>query len=861
MGTADAESARRRSVHMDLMLPLVLLLGALAVGAFWVITEGRTDARRAASEDAAFGARLGADAISDALDSGQLNVAQLAATPGLSAVFSSPEACQLSFAAVGPFTAGHLDLISPSGAVGCSSLPRSPAEETYAGEPWLGGDGPAVTAPVRDRRTGALVVVITAPIPGGGTAATFFDLGEAGISLGGGLGGRRGLEFVVTTADADTILTRSIDPDRWVGEPVTGTPLADASDEVERRDVAGTDRLYATSVVENVGWVVHAGADEEAALASVDRQADRELVILVVGLAVVLLAALIIRKRITQPIQRLSQQVRSAAGEGPSTRIDVAGPREVADLADGFNQLLTSVEQQLLALRASEARKASMLESSLDCIIVMDHEGRVVEFNEAAQETFGYDQADVIGQTLAELIIPPAARSEHRAGLARYLETGEGPLLGRRLEVMGMRSDGTEFPCELAVNRVDSSGDALFTAYLRDTTDRVLEEERRQGLERRLHQSQRLESLGQLAGGVAHDFNNLLQVIMSYTTFIARRAEGDESIREDVEQIRAATDRAVRLTRQLLIFSRRDAADPEVLDLNAVVADVHALLARAIGEHVQLSVSAGADLPAVLIDRGQLEQVLLNLAVNARDAMPEGGPLVIETTTVVLEDDAASERPRLSPGAYVRLSVSDAGSGMSAEVASHAFDPFFSTKSRDEGSGLGLATVYGIVAEAGGDVSIYSEEGHGTTIRVLLPVADEAVDDGDQPAPVDIHPGGDGEAVLVVEDEPATREATVRILRRAGYDAVAAGSPDDALALAEDREFALLVTDVVMPGMSGRTLAQRLVERRPATAILFMSGYTEGLLCAQGALEGGARLLEKPFTENVLLRAVRQALS
>jgi hypothetical protein len=598
-----------------------------------------------------------------------------------------------------------------------------------------------------------------------------------------------------------------------------------------------------------------------AALEAADGRTGLAIVVVLVGLAVVLLAALIIRQRITQPIQRLSQQVRRAAGEGPSTRIDVAGPREVADLADGFNQLLTSVEQQLLALRASEARKASMLESSLDCIIVMDHDGRVVDFNEAAQETFGYDQADVIGRTVAELIIPPRARSQHRAGLARYLETGEGPLLGRRLEVIGMRSDGSEFPCELTVNRVDSSGDALFTAYLRDTTDRVLEEERRQGLERRLHQSQRLESLGQLAGGVAHDFNNLLQVIMSYTTFIARRAEGDESIREDVEQIRAATDRAVRLTRQLLIFSRRDAADPEVLDLNAVVADVHALLARAIGEHVELSVSAGVDLPAVLIDRGQLEQVLLNLAVNARDAMPEGGPLVIETTTVMLEDDAASERPRLSAGTYVQLSVSDAGSGMSAEVASHAFDPFFSTKSRDEGSGLGLATVYGIVAEAGGDVSIYSEEGHGTTIRVLLPVADEAMDDGDQPAPADLHPGGDGEAILVVEDEPATREATVRILRRAGYDAVAAGSPDEALAIAEDREIALLVTDVVMPGMSGRTLAQRLVERRPATAILFMSGYTEGLLCAQGALDNGASLLEKPFTDNVLLRAVRRALA
>ncbi|MDQ3293259.1 MAG: PAS domain S-box protein, partial [Actinomycetota bacterium] len=274
---------------------------------------------------------------------------------------------------------------------------------------------------------------------------------------------------------------------------------------------------------------------------------------------------------------------------------------------------ITVHKRDVEALRASEARKSAVLHSALDCVITMDHAGRIVEFNPAAERTFGYTAAEAYGRALAELIIPPAFRAAHAAGLTRYLLSGEGPILGERLELTAIRADGSEFPVELTVTRVDMTGPPLFTGYLRDLTDRIRADEERESLEHRLNQSQRLESLGQLAGGIAHDFNNLLAVILGYAGFVAEHPGIDDEVRGDVERIQRAGQRAVDLTHQLLIFGRRDTVEPAVLDLNAIVADVQELLARSIGADVRLVVDTAPDRPAVRIDRGQLEQVLLNL--------------------------------------------------------------------------------------------------------------------------------------------------------------------------------------------------------------------------------------------------------
>jgi CheY-like chemotaxis protein len=345
-------------------------------------------------------------------------------------------------------------------------------------------------------------------------------------------------------------------------------------------------------------------------------------------------------------------------------------------------------------------------------------------------------------------------------------------------------------------------------------------------------------------------------VILNYAAFIIEDAPGTP-FAADAEQIARAGRRGTELTHQLLAFARREVIRPRALNVNTVVADVEQMLCRSIGEHITLATDLGDPLPPVMADPGQLEQVLVNLAVNARDAMPAGGRLTIDTALVRVGD----ERPGLPPGPYVRVRISDTGTGMPPDVADRAFDPFFTTKPNGEGTGLGLATVYGIVTQAGGTVQIYSEPGLGTTITVLLPPTDEVTQpERDAPAEADLQ--GQGQTILVVEDETALRQVTSRILRRGGYTVLAAPDGEAALQLASDYPgtIHLLLTDVVMPGMLGKELAQRLRVLRPTTPVLYMSGYAQPVLASHGTLDPDVVLLEKPFTGIELLVAIRQQL-
>jgi signal transduction histidine kinase len=390
--------------------------------------------------------------------------------------------------------------------------------------------------------------------------------------------------------------------------------------------------------------------------------------------------------------------------------------------------------------------------------------------------------------------------------------------------------------------------------------ERLQAQAERERLENRLHQAQRMESLGQLAGGVAHDFNNMLAVILTCAGFVAEATADNEPVRADVEQIKTAAGRAADLTRQLLIFARREQVNPQALDLNAAVADVQSLLARSIGEHVNLVVHPAADVPPICADRGKIEQVLVNLAVNARDAMPDGGTLTIETGAVHLDDEYARMNPTVRPGHYAALSVSDNGVGMGPDVVARIFEPFFTTKPPGKGTGLGLATVHGIVAEAGGSLSVHSEQGAGTTVRAFFPVADEQAAPAPAP-PVALDIKGRSETILVVEDEPAVLEITARILRRSEYSVLTAPSGAEALKLAADREFDLLLTDLVMPEMSGLELAERVKQIHPRTGVVFMSGYSRDVFEPRRSLDEGIVLIQKPFTEQTLLEKVRAAVA
>jgi nitrogen-specific signal transduction histidine kinase/CheY-like chemotaxis protein len=398
-----------------------------------------------------------------------------------------------------------------------------------------------------------------------------------------------------------------------------------------------------------------------------------------------------------------------------------------------------------------------------------------------------------------------------------------------------------------------------------------VKDRRRQDKSReRLAQAQRLESLGQLAGGVAHDFNNLLAVILNYAEFaaeeLAAATESDwagrcESAHDDLGQISRAGERAASLTRQLLAFARREVVQPQVLDLGTVITAVEGMLHRTLGEHVELVTSLAGDLHPVLADPGQLEQVLVNLAVNARDAMPGGGTLTIDTSNITVDADSIAGGSESPLGQQVRLRVSDTGAGMTREVVEHAFEPFYTTKSDSGGTGLGLATVYGILQQADGHIRIYSEPGGGTTFSITLPATTQAA----RPeAPENTYQRSpSGETVLVVEDEAALREVTRRILARNGYQVITAASGPEALEIARNYqgEIHLLVTDVVMPHMLGKEVAEQVLLIKPETEVLYMSGYARPVLASQGRLEPGVALVEKPFSEADLLAKAGQVLN
>jgi signal transduction histidine kinase len=406
---------------------------------------------------------------------------------------------------------------------------------------------------------------------------------------------------------------------------------------------------------------------------------------------------------------------------------------------------------------------------------------------------------------------------------------------------------------------------------LRPTTSTPLDSgDERERIQSRLHQSQRLESLGELAGGIAHDFNNLLAVIINYAAFVAHDLEGEArtpgggrwiSTLEDVEQIRRASERAANLTRQLLSFARREVVQPEVVDVNAVVTEVEQLLRRTIGEHVELVSTLQPDLWPITMDPGQLEQILVNLAINARDAMPDGGRLTIDTANITIDELYGASHSGLTEGEYVRLRIADTGTGMPDDIAKRAFDPFFTTKPPGQGTGLGLASVYGIVKQADGHAQIYSELGIGTTFTALLPSSDRPLPLAraeSRPVPVTCE-----KTIVLVEDERALRDVTGRMLVSHGYQVIAAENGEQALeaARAHSGQIHLLLTDVIMPRMAGPQLAEHFRREHPEAHVLLMSGFAAPILNAQGQIHQDFELLDKPFSAPTLLSKVAQALA
>ena len=640
--------------------------------------------------------------------------------------------------------------------------------------------------------------------------------------------------------------------------------------------------------------------------------------------------------------------------------------------AVGAHEPGRETEEWETQLRASEAWKAAIFQSALDGIITVDHEGRITDFNHAAEKIFGRARGDVLGRQAVTTLVPPALRDGHREEIARHVLAGDSQVVGRRIETLGMRADGSEFPIEMAVTPLEVQGRHLFIAFVRDITDRRRAEESlrasgrqfralfegsldamvvaddegryvevnpaacelhalprhallghwigdfaapgfdfqaawnelhdrkgvrtemrlhradgiqrdldlvatadflpgshlvvlrdvtdRKQLEAQLRQSQKMEAIGRLAGGVAHDFNNLLSVIAGYAELILRGLPAESPHRGRGEEILKAASRAAALTRQLLAFSRQQVLQPKIFDLNAVVAEMEAMLERLIGVDITLDTRLQRNLGRVRADPGQIEQVVMNLVVNARDAMPDGGRVVLSTRNTEMDDDYVREHLGSRAGPYVLLEVSDNGTGMDAETQAHIFEPFFTTKEKGKGTGLGLATAYGVVKQSGGYIWVDSEPGRGTTFHVFLPRV-EAFEEDAAAAVAEVTPGVTGETILLVEDQEAVRHLMREILEMSGYVVLEAASGKDALRIiGEHKEnIRLMITDVVMPGMTGTELGMHLRTLRPDIKILYVSGYADDAL-HDGVLDSGAAFLQKPVKSAELERMVRQLL-
>ena len=487
----------------------------------------------------------------------------------------------------------------------------------------------------------------------------------------------------------------------------------------------------------------------------------------------------------------------------------------------------------------------SLLDHLIEGCQVIDRDWRYIYVNAVAAAHGRASKEDLLGRTMLE-VYPGIESTPMFAALRRCMDEGTS----HAMENEFIFPDDTKGWFELRFEPVPMG---VFILSIDITQRKRMEEQ--------LQQAQRLESIGRLAGGISHDFNNELCVILNYAELISDQFAPDTPAREDLQEIVNAGNRAAALTRQLLAFSRRQVLQPEIISLNDVLNNLKGMLHRLLGEDIALRVSLADDLGRIKADPGQIEQVIMNLAVNARDAMPEGGRLFMETTNVELDEQYSAKHFSVKPGSYVVLAVSDSGCGMDEATRARVFDPFFTTKTHGKGTGLGLSTVFGIVAQSRGSIWVYSELGQGTTFKIYFP-RDFSPQPAERVAPRPAVRSTGTETILLVEDDEAVRAVARRILVNSGYKVLTTANPGDALELASSHSetIHLLLTDVVMPTLSGRELAQRLAESRPAMRVVFMSGYTDEAMAQHGTLEPGMHLVAKPFNSTVLTRKVREAL-
>ena len=566
---------------------------------------------------------------------------------------------------------------------------------------------------------------------------------------------------------------------------------------------------------------------------------------------------------------------------------------QLSGLAPSPSEETARLRAELEMSRALAERFRRLVESAPDAIVVIDGDARIVLVNAQVGKLFGYQPDELIGRPV-EMLVPDAVRAQHVRHRDVFIAHPSVRPMGTGLDLSGRRKDGTELPVEISLSPLQTPEGVLISAAIRDISERRLAQDAlrrahaelelrvhertaaledanralqaemadRDQAEKALHQAQKMEAVGQLTGGIAHDFNNLLTVIMGNLQILAGQLRGDAQACELIAAALSAAKRGADLNRTLLVFSRKQRLAPVPVDFNDMITRMAGMLRRTFGETIRIGIVTGTNVPSAMADPTQLESALLNLAVNARDAMPDGGTLTIETAAVTFDAHHAALEGGVTPGQYVMLAVSDTGTGMSPAVAARAFEPFFTTKEIGKGSGLGLAMVYGFAKQSGGHAKIYSEVGLGTTVKLFLPIiVSPAAVAAVAPTAATAQPTGD-ETILVVEDEDDVRQLACRLLAGLGYRIVQATDGASALAMLDAHpETALLFTDVVLPGgMNGLDIARAAVVRHPRVAVLYTSGYTGNAVAQLEAAHAPVKLLSKPYSIEDLAQTVRDVL-
>jgi PAS domain S-box-containing protein len=506
------------------------------------------------------------------------------------------------------------------------------------------------------------------------------------------------------------------------------------------------------------------------------------------------------------------------------------------------------------ALLESEQQARGIIETALDAFVQIGENGRILNWNSQAEKIYGWSREEALGKRFLELVVEGVGRDDLRAALRRFLSSGRSQILGRRREIMALRRDGGKFKAEMSVTALKTREGFVLNGFFRDLTDKIAAEER-------IRQAEKMEAVGQLTGGIAHDFNNILTVITGTIEILADAVAGEPHLAGLTKMIDEAAERGADLTRHLLAFARKQPLQPRQTDLNGLIIDTASLLRPTLGEHIEIESIFEDETCLATIDPSQLATALLNLAINARDAMPDGGKLILETRSVHLNDAYASLHSDVRPGQYALIAISDTGTGIPAAILAKVFEPFFTSKEPGKGTGLGLSMVYGFVKQSAGHIKIYSEEGIGTTIKMYLPPGAGASLVSEVASARTIARGH--ETILVVEDDKLVRGFVLTQLQSLGYVTLEAANGAEALAIVEaGHDFDLLFTDVIMPGaMNGRQLADEIARRRHGSRVLFTSGYTENAIIHHGRLDAGVLLLAKPYRKSDMAGMIRKALT